>query len=135
MRLDRFTEKAQEALQTAAREAQERGQQTVEPDHLLLALVRQEDGIARPLLEAAGVSIPAVQAALVSRVERLPRVQGGAQAYLGQDLARALEAAEREAEQLKDEYVSTEHLLLALADHPVLKEAGVTRDGLMQALR
>jgi ATP-dependent Clp protease ATP-binding subunit ClpB len=135
MRLDRFTEKAQEALQTAAREAQERGQQAIEPEHLLLALVRQEDGIARPLLEAAGASIAGLDAALVSRVERLPRVQGGASPYLAQDLTRALDAAERDAEQLKDEYVSTEHLLLALADHAVLEDAGITRDALLQALR
>ena len=63
MRPDRFTEKAQEAIQTAAREAQDRGQQSVEPEHLLLALVRERDGIARPVLEAAGASLPGLQAA------------------------------------------------------------------------
>ena len=60
MKLDRFTEKAQEALQSAAQEAQERGQQAIEPEHLLLALVRQQDGIARPLLEAAGSAFAVV---------------------------------------------------------------------------
>jgi ATP-dependent Clp protease ATP-binding subunit ClpB len=136
MRLDRYTEKAQEALQTAAREARDRGQQAVEPEHVLLALLGQQDGIARPLLEAAGASAPGLQAALVSRVERLPRVQGGGdQPYLSTELSRALERAEREAEQIKDEYVSTEHILLALAEHPVLREAGVSRDALLQALR
>src|SRR3979411_167183 len=135
MRLDRFTEKAQEALQSAAQEAQERGQQAIEPEHLLLALVRQQDGIARPLLEAAGASIPGLEAALVSRVERLPRVSGGAQPYLSNELSRMLDQAEKEAEALKDEYISTEHLLLAAAEHPMLKEAGVTRTSLLQALR
>jgi len=66
MRLDRFTEKAQEALQGAAQTAQESGQQAVEPEHLLLALVREREGIARPLLEAAGVSPQGLEVALVS---------------------------------------------------------------------
>jgi ATP-dependent Clp protease ATP-binding subunit ClpB len=135
MRLEKLTEKAHEALQTAAREAQERGQQAIEPDHLLLELVRQEGGIARPLLEAAGASMPGLEAALVSRVERLPRVSGVAQPYLASELVRILDQAEKEAEQLKDDYVSTEHILLASAEHPALAEFGVTRDSLLQALR
>jgi ATP-dependent Clp protease ATP-binding subunit ClpB len=135
MRLDRLTEKAQDALQAAARAAQESGQQAIETDHLLLELMRQEGGIARPVLEAAGASIPGLEAALVSRVERLPRVSGAGQAYLSSELARILDQAEKEAEQLKDDYVSTEHILLAAAEHPVLAEFGVTRDGLLLALR
>jgi ATP-dependent Clp protease ATP-binding subunit ClpB len=135
MRPERFTERAQEGLQAAAGEAQEREQQAVQPEHLLLALVRQEGGIGRPLLEAAGASIPALVAGLVSRVERLPRVRGGGEPYLSTELRRVVEQAEKEAERLKDEYLSTEHLLLALADHPLLKETGVTRDRLLQALR
>ncbi|MBJ7597172.1 MAG: ATP-dependent chaperone ClpB [Candidatus Nephthysia bennettiae] len=135
MRPERLTEKAQEAVQSAAREAQERGQQAIEPEHLLLALLHQEGGITRTLLDSAGVSIPGLEAALVSRVERLPRVSGGAQPYLASELARALDQAEKEAERLKDDYISTEHILLALADHAVLEEFGVTRDSLMQALR
>ena len=86
MRLDRFTEKAQEALQNAAQTAKESGQQAVEAEHLLLALVRERDGIARPLLEAANVSLPGLEAALVSQVERLARVQGGGQPYASTDL-------------------------------------------------
>ena len=135
MKLERLTEKAQDALQAAAREAQERGQQAIEPDHLLLELVRQEGGIARPLLEAAGASIPGLEAALVSRVERLPRVSGAAQPYLSSELVRILDQAEKQAEQLKDDYVSTEHILLAATEHPVLAEFGVRRDSLLQALR
>src|ERR1700716_1584803 len=135
MKLDRFTEKAQEALQSAAQEAQERGQQAVETEHLLLALIHQQDGIARPLLEAGGASLPGLEAALVSRVERLPRVSGGAQPSLSNELSRILDQAEKEAEALKDEYVSTEHLLLAAGEQPLLKDAGVTRAALLQALR
>ncbi|HET7876531.1 MAG TPA: ATP-dependent chaperone ClpB [Methylomirabilota bacterium] len=135
MRLDRFTEKAQEALQNAAQTAQESGQQIVEPEHVLLALVREREGIARPLLEAAGVSLPGLEAALVSEVERLPRVHGGGQPYVSNDLNLVLEQADREAKRLRDEYVSTEHLLLALAERPGLRREGVTHDALMQALR
>src|SRR4030088_2636649 len=136
MKLDRFTEKAREALQSAAQEAQERGQQAIEPEHLLLALLRQDGGIARPLLEAAGASVQELVPALVSRVERLPRVSGAEQQpYLAGELSRALDQAEKEAQKLKDEYVSTEHILLALADNAVLKEAGVSHAALLSALK
>ncbi len=135
MRLDRFTEKAQEALQEAAELARQTGNQAVEPEHLLLALVSQEDGVGRTLLERAGASVQALQPALVSAIERFPKVSGGGQPYLSESLNKSLEAAEREAERLKDEYISTEHLLLALTDQKILKEAGVTHDALLKSLR
>ncbi|MEP7106162.1 MAG: Clp protease N-terminal domain-containing protein, partial [Chloroflexota bacterium] len=136
MRMDRFTEKAQQALQAAADEAQSRQQQAIEPEHLLLALVRQPDGIAQPILEAAGASLTELEPALVSEVERYPRVSGGGrQPYLSDATTRVLEAAEQEAERLKDEYISTEHLLLALAARPALEKLAVTRDRLLDALR
>ncbi|MDP9247930.1 MAG: AAA family ATPase, partial [Candidatus Dormibacteraeota bacterium] len=135
MRLDKFTQKAQEALQTAVQAAEEAGQQAVEPEHLLLALVREREGISRALLEASGVSLPGLEAGLVSEVERLPRVQGGGQAFISNSLNQVLEQAEREARDLKDEYISTEHLLLALAVRAALKSAGLTHDGLLGALR
>src|SRR5215471_10532408 len=135
MRLDRFTEKAQEALQNAAQTAQESGQQAIEPEHLLLALVRERDGIARPLLEAAGVAPAGLEAALVSDIERLAKLRGSGQTYLSGELNAVLEQSEREAQRLKDDYISTEHLLLALVERPVLKRAGVTHDALLKALR
>ena len=136
MALDKLTEKAEEALQDAARLAQAGDQQAVEPEHLLLALVRQQDGVARPLLEAAGVSLTELEPALVSEVERFPRVRGGGgQPFLSNDLSRVLERAQAEADRLKDEYVATEHLLLAMADRPVLRSQGVTHDALLGALR
>lgn len=98
VRLDRYTEKAQEALQSGAREAQEHGQQAIEPEHVLLALLRQQGGIARPLLEAAGASIPGLEAALVSRIERFPSVSGETQPYLSQELGRVLDLAQKEAD-------------------------------------
>ena len=135
MKLDKFTEKAQEALQGAAELARENGQQAVEPEHLLLALVREEEGVARTLLERAGASVQALEPALASVVERFPKVSGGGQPYLSPALNKALEQAEKEADRLKDEYISTEHLLLALADNKALKDAGATHDGLLKALR
>src|SRR5450631_2629969 len=136
MRLDKFTEKAQEALQEAAELARESGQQAVEPEHLLLALVRQEEGVARTLIERAGASVQALEPALVSAVERFPKISGGGgQPYLSPALNKSLELAEQEAERLKDEYISTEHVLLALADNKTLKDAGATHDALLKGLR
>jgi ATP-dependent Clp protease ATP-binding subunit ClpB len=135
MRLDKLTEKAQEALQGAADLARDYGQQAVEPEHLLLALVREEEGVARTLLERAGVSVQAFEPALVSAVQHLPKVSGGGQPYISPALNKALDQAEKEAERLKDEYISTEHLLLALTDTTALKDAGATHDTLLNALR
>src|SRR5260370_15602924 len=103
MRLDKFTEKAQEALQGAAEHAGERSQQAVEPEHLLLALVREEEGVARTLLERAGASVQSLEPALVSTVERFPKVSGGGQPYLSPPLNRAIEQADHETERLNDE--------------------------------
>jgi ATP-dependent Clp protease ATP-binding subunit ClpB len=134
MRLERFTEKAQQGLHAASELASELGQQAIEPAHLLLALIRQEGGLAAPILEAAGASAQSLEPALVSIVERLPRVSGG-QPYISSELTQVLEKAEQEARALKDEYVSIEHILLALAGREELKSAGVTRDALLDALR
>src|SRR6266852_343157 len=135
MRLEKFTEEAQEALQEAAALGRSLGQQAIEPEHLILALIRQEGGVGRTLLERAGVSVQALEPALVSIVERLPRVSGGGQPYLSTDLQKALDQAEQEAEKLKDEYISTEHLLLALAGTKTLKDTGAGHDALLRALR
>src|SRR5712664_3319369 len=135
MKFDKFTEKAQEALQGAAELARDNGQQAVEPEHLLLALVHEEEGVARTLLERAGASVQALEPALASVVGRFPKVSGGGQPYLSPALNKALEQAEKEAERLKDEYISTEHLLLALADNKLMNDAGASHDGLLKALR
>src|SRR6202049_2659175 len=103
MKLDKFTERAQEALQGAAELARERGQQAVEPEQLLRALVREEEVVALPLLERAGASVQALEPTLVSTVERFPKVSGGGQPYLSPALNKAIEQAEHEADRLKDE--------------------------------
>src|SRR4030081_2886043 len=135
MKLDKFTEKAQEALQEAAELSREHGQQAVEPEHLLLALIRQPEGVGRTLLDRGGVSIQALEPALVSAVEHMPKVSGAGQPYISQALNQVLEQAEREAEKLKDEYTSTEHMVLALASTKLLKDAGANHDALLRALR
>jgi ATP-dependent Clp protease ATP-binding subunit ClpB len=135
VRLDRFTEKAQEALQAAVEVARDHGQQAVEPEHLLLALVNQDEGVGRTLLERAGVSIQALKPALEAAISRFPRVSGSGQPYLSEALNKVLEEAEREASQLKDEYTSTEHLVLALVATKLLKDAGANHDAMLRALR
>src|SRR5439155_16814367 len=99
------------------------------------ALVREDEGVARTLLERTGASAQALAPALVSAIEGFPKVSGGGQPYLSEALSKHLEQAEREAERLKDEYISTEHLLLALTDQAILKDAGATHEALLKALR
>jgi ATP-dependent Clp protease ATP-binding subunit ClpB len=135
VRQERFTEKALEVLQDAAELARETQNQAVEPEHLLLALIRQDEGVGRTLLERAGASVQALEPELVSAVERFPKVTGGGQPYLSEALTKHLQEAEREAERLKDEYISTEHLVLALTDLKPLRDAGATHEKLLNALR
>jgi len=134
VRLDKLTELAREALEGALEVAAEHGQQAVEPEHLLLALLRQPEGIARPLLQASGAPPAELEEVLQAAISKLPRVAGGAP-FLSPSTNSMLESAAREASQLRDEYISTEHLLLALAERPLLSRSGVTRDALLGALR
>jgi len=142
MRLDKLTIKSQEALSEAQNLASSRGHAAVEPAHLLAALLAQGDGITVPILGKLGVSPDALRGELEALLGRLPKVSGAAaQTRLGDATARVLEAAFREAEALQDEYVSTEHLLLALSADKAdaagerLRHAGATRDALLKALQ
>ncbi|MGQ0570140.1 MAG: ATP-dependent chaperone ClpB [Armatimonadota bacterium] len=143
MRFDKFTEKAQEALLGAQRDAASRGHQAPDPEHLLLALIEQTDGLVPPLLTRLGVDPRVLRTRLSADLERRPRVQGAQPQggiVLSPRLARVLETAQREADRLKDEYLSTEHLLLGLlqprdgdaAKH--LAELAVTPERVYQAL-
>ena len=142
MRLDRFTIKAQEALEQAQRLAQSRSHQQVAVPHLLKALAEQKDGVVRPVLQKLGVKPERVASQAEDNIDRLPEVTGSSgTSYVSQDLSEVLQSAEQEAQQLKDDYVSTEHLLLAMTDRPssdagkILQDNGVTRDGLLGALQ
>ncbi|MEU7916124.1 ATP-dependent chaperone ClpB [Microbispora bryophytorum] len=143
--LNRLTQKSQEALHDAQTAAIRFGHTEVDGEHLLLALVRQPDGLVPRLLSAAGADPDKLRLELEHELERRPRVTGpGAapgQVYVTQRLSRLLDAAEREAGRLKDEYVSVEHLLMALLDEGVdsaagrlLKGHGLTRERFLQVL-
>jgi ATP-dependent Clp protease ATP-binding subunit ClpB len=141
MRFDKLTLKSQEALSEAQSLATGRGHSQITPAHLLRALVAQPEGSTVPILQKIGVPIDALQAKLEQRLGSLPKVHGGAQPTLSPALNRVLEASFKEAEARKDEYVSTEHLLLAMADEKtdevgaLLREVGATRAAIDQALQ
>src|SRR5438093_1464104 len=138
-RPDRLTEKTQEAIQQAQALAQEAQQQEITPEHLLLALLQQADGTVPPILQQIGVDPSRVATELKAQLDRLPKVYG-AESYLGSRLRRLLDAAWSEMERLKDEYLSTEHILLAIVEEAnseggrLLQRAGVSREKILQAL-
>ncbi|MER6212101.1 ATP-dependent chaperone ClpB [Streptomyces sp. NPDC001642] len=145
MDMNRLTQKSQEALQEAQTAAVGMGHTEVDGEHLLLALLDQDDGLIPRLLQQAGTGPEELRAAVSEELSRRPKVTGpGAapgQVFVTQRLARLLDAAEREAKRLKDEYVSVEHLLLALAEESsstaagrLLEQAGITRDSFLSAL-
>ncbi len=139
-RFDKFTIKAQEALQATQEVAGRFGNQQLEPLHLLAALLEQREGIVPAVLERLGTAPAAVAGEAERALEALPKVGGGADHFLSPALKQVLDQAARETAQFKDEYVSTEHLLLALtrqksdAAGKILARLGVTHDALLKAL-
>jgi len=141
-RIDKFTIKAQEAVQRAQALAHDQGHPELDALHLLAALLNEPAGagIVAPLLQKIGVNRTQLESMLRSELERYPRVTGQASANLSRDLAEVLQAAQREADTLKDEFVSTEHLLLALAKVPskaqrVLQLNGLRDNDLLAAMK
>ncbi|MBV9872800.1 MAG: ATP-dependent chaperone ClpB [Frankiaceae bacterium] len=145
MDMNRLTQKSQEALHDAQTKALRFGHTEIDGEHLLLALLEQADGLAPRLLMQTGADVEQLQNNLEAELTRRPRVTGpGAapgQVYVTQRLNRLLDTADREAKRLKDEYVSVEHLLIALVEEGVetgagraLRDQGVTRDRFLQAL-
>ncbi|MEI6357747.1 MAG: Clp protease N-terminal domain-containing protein, partial [Verrucomicrobiota bacterium] len=140
MQTDKFTIKAQEALQAAQELAQSRSHQQLDGEHLALALAQQQDGFAPQLLLKLGVKLDGFTAGLEAELGRRVKVQGSAQTYPSQDLQNSLAAAAAEAKKLKDEFVSTEHLLLGLIDKggEALKKIfvvhGLKRDAVLKVL-
>ena len=140
MAVDKPTERAQEAIAESARLAADRGNQVVEPEHLLLALLDAREGVVEPVLQRAGADLPALRATTLAALERRARVSGTAGAELSNGYRAVLRRAGQEAERLNDEYISTEHLLLALLEESspareAMRSSGVTRDGLLAALQ
>ncbi|HTX20262.1 MAG TPA: ATP-dependent chaperone ClpB [Candidatus Aquilonibacter sp.] len=140
MQLDKLTLKSQEALQDAQRLARDRSHQEIDGEHLALALLGQAESLVPELLARIGVPPARLQPALEAELARRHKVQGGGDPYAGRDLQKALDAAQSEAHKLKDDYVSTEHLLLGLLDEasPSLKKIftahGLKRDAVLKAL-
>jgi ATP-dependent Clp protease ATP-binding subunit ClpB len=140
MKLDKLTVKAQEALQDAQSIARRRDHQEILPEHVLAALLAQQDGLVAPILQRIGADPSLVQARLEDELRKVAQVHGGEGGHLAQRTLKVLDAAEDEAQKLKDEYVSTEHILLALASEKrggageALRASGATRDRIAQAL-
>jgi len=139
MNLDKYTQKSQEALLSAQRLAQELNHQTIEPAHLLLALLRQEDGVVPAIVTKVAGSVVALREELAAELEGRPKVYGGsADVGLARPTADVLSAAERYAKGMQDDYVSTEHILLGLVDSVEgkrLAQYGLTKDAILNALK
>jgi ATP-dependent Clp protease ATP-binding subunit ClpB len=140
LRFEKMTVKAQEAVQSAQEVAARHENQQVEPVHLLAALVAQADGVVPPLLARLGIRSEALSQEIEKEIGKLPKVQGFGQQHLGRSLNDVLERAFKEADNFKDEYVSTEHLFLAIAGQDrdpaglLLKRQGASHDAILQAL-
>ncbi len=138
--MNKLTEKAQEALVGAQSLAQEMANSTIEPEHLLLALLNQTDGVVPQIVRAVGANPDTLAQQTKSELDKLAKAYGGAvQVSLARATGRVLDDAQSVADSLKDEYVSTEHILIGLADveskaSRILNQAGVTRDKILQAL-
>ena len=140
LRFEKLTVKAQEALQEAHEVAARHENQEITPLHLLSALVNQADGVVPPLLARLGIRKEALINEIEREIGRLPKVQGFSEQRLGRALNEALERAFKEADNFKDDYVSTEHLFLAIAGShrdpagQLLKKLGASHEAILQAL-
>ena len=142
MRFDKFTLKAQEVIQASQQLAERLGHQQIEPEHLVMAILEQREGVIPPLLGKIGADQNQLISSFEAALENLPKVSGAGygQAYLSQRAKAVLDKAFSEAEQVKDEFVSLEHILLAVTDETggeaagILAAAGITRDMILKAL-
>ena len=139
MRLDKFTLRGQDAIQSAIELAERNQHQQVEPEHLLVAMLEQPEGIVRPILGKLGANVAVVLNDTQAAVARFPRVQGGQQ-YFSPRLTNVFTAAQKQAEKMQDEFISTEHLLLAIVDEKegdagkILRQHGVVKDDLFKVI-
>src|SRR5712691_250389 len=139
MRLDKFTLRGQEAIQAAIELAERNQNQQVEPEHLLAAMLEQPEGIVRPILGKLDVNVQVVSNDVQAAIARFPRVQGGQQ-YFSPRLSQIFTASQKQADSMQDEFISTEHLLLAVADEKdgqsgtILRQHGVNREDLLKVI-
>lgn len=140
MNLEKFTVMSQQAFQLAHSEAEKRGHQALQPEHLVWVFLDQEDNIVNALLSKIGVNREQVRSELEQALERIPKVAGSGEVYLSSELRQIMRDAQNEANKLEDDYISTEHLLLAVLKGPeseagrILKEQGVQEEAVLQAL-
>src|SRR3990167_553829 len=141
MNLNKYTEKAQEAILAAQRLAEQTNHAQIDPEHLLLALVEQTEGIVPSLLRKMSVEPKPLADLLRGELSKQPAAYGGSQPALSPRLRKVTEAAESEAERLKDEFVSTEHLLLGIVSEGgrsvstrILQQNTITRDRIFEVL-
>ncbi len=125
MNLNKFTLKSQEALESAQTFSLEFNHPQIEPEHLLLSLITQEEGITRNILSKLEVNPDAVEARVREVLGAMPKVSGQAQVYLSQSLSAIFNSAQKEASRLKDEYVTVEHLLLAISTEKSSRASGI----------
>ncbi|MBR5789248.1 MAG: AAA family ATPase, partial [Lachnospiraceae bacterium] len=141
MNIQKFTQKSVEAINECERLAYEYGNQQIDEEHLLYALLTQEDGIIPKLIEKMEINLAHFTNNAKSKLEGYTKVSGGGQLYMSQDLNKALITAEDEAKMMGDEYVSVEHIFLAMIKHPnrtmkeFFREYGLTRERFLQALQ
>ena len=138
MNMDKYTIKAQEAVQEALKRVQRQGQQAIEPEHLLSGVMQVAEEVTRFIFQKLGMNPTTVQQAVDAQISSLPKVQGG-QPYLSQQSSQVLQKAEDLAQEGGDEYVSVEHLLMAIAEvdctaSKILKDMGLTKDDLKRAV-
>src|SRR6266700_1545168 len=139
MRLDRFTLRGQEAIQSAIELAERNQNQQVEPEHLLAVMLEQPEGIVRPILGKLSVNVAVVSNDIQAAIARFPRVQGGQQ-YFSPRLSQIFTAAQKQAESMQDEFISTEHLLIAIAEEKdgdsgkILRQQGLKREDLTKVI-
>jgi ATP-dependent Clp protease ATP-binding subunit ClpB len=140
VRLDKFTLKAQEAIESAVALAEKNQHQNVEPEHLLSALIEQPEGVTRPILGKVGANLQILLSEVEAAIKKFPQVSGTGQRYYSPRLSDIFTKAQKEADKLKDEYISTEHLLLAIAEEKngeagrILRSHGVNRAALMKII-
>ncbi|MDF1593059.1 MAG: ATP-dependent chaperone ClpB [Desulfobacterales bacterium] len=140
MRLDKLTIKSQELIQNAQSLAARHGNQQIEPEHLIGAMLAEQEGIVRSMLRKIGVSPDAVAQDMALAIDRLPKVSGAGDVYISPRTQKLLDAAFAEASKMKDQYVSIEHILLAIADEKtgeaarILSRRGITRESILKVL-
>lgn len=139
MNLNKFTLKAQEAIESAVALAEKMNHQQVEPEHVLAAMIEQPEGVTRPILGKIGANMQTILTEVEAAIKKFPEVSGFGQKFYGNRTTESFSKAQKEADRLKDEYISTEHLLLALADDKheagkILRSHGISRDALLKVI-